>query len=123
MVSIVICRSSATDYPATRQPHVHVSLYWRNCKRSVRNGARRSVAALTVKRDDIARSVDLPRVCIARGVDIVECIVASPIGPGVTTLCYVERSPRKLAFGNGGAQDEWCWEESAFIRVVNFRRD
>lgn len=80
---------------------------------------------MTVKRDDIARSIDLPRVCVARGVDIVECVVASPIGASVTTdsLRNVERSPRELAFGDGGAQDERCWEESAFIRVVNFRRD
>jgi hypothetical protein len=32
---------------------------------------------LTVKRDVIAKSVDLPRVCIARGVDIVESVVAN----------------------------------------------
>ncbi len=65
----------------------------------------------------------MPSVCIARGVDIIECVVASPIGAGVTSRCDVERPPRELAFGNGGAQDERCRAEDAIIRVVNFYRD
>ena len=44
---------------------------------------------MTVKRDDVAESVDLPRVCIARGVNIVERVVASPIKAGVTSRCCV----------------------------------
>ena len=58
---------------------------------------------MTVKRDDITKSVDLPRVYIARGIDIAECVVASSIGAGITSRCDVERPPRELAFGNSGA--------------------
>jgi hypothetical protein len=89
--------------PLLALPPGHVCACWRNCKRSVGNGAWREVTTFTVEGDDIAGSVDLSRVCIARAVDIVEHIGASPIGAGVTGRRYVERPPRKLALVNGSA--------------------
>jgi hypothetical protein len=83
------------------------------CERSVGNGpgaTRREVTTSIVKRDDTAGRVDPPRVFIARGVAVVERVVAIPI------------RVRNLASRNGGAQDKWCREEDAFIRVVNFHR-
>lgn len=95
-----IPRSSTADCPSTQQLYLRSSSAGKTA-RSVRE--RREVATLTVKSDDIAESVDLPRVCIARGVDIIERVVASPIKAGVTGRRCVVRPPCKLAFDNGGA--------------------
>ena len=90
---------------ATASPCLPVLVKLR--KRSVGNG---KVAALIVKRNDIVGRVDSPRVFISCGVAIPERIVAIPIGV------------RKLASGNGGAQDKRRREQDAFIGLVNFHR-
>ncbi len=115
--------SSTTDYSAPWKPHLHVRVCGRSCLlRLAGNGIWRKAATLTVKRNYIAGCVDLPHVCIARGVCVIEGVIAGPIGAGGVGLCDVHRPPRKLAFGDSSAQDERCRAKNAVIRVVKYHR-
>ena len=75
---------------------------------------------MIIERDDFAGCVDLPCICIALSVDIVERVDASPIDAGASSRIEVFQPPRLLVFDNGGAQDERRRAEFAVERLVNF---
>jgi hypothetical protein len=116
---LCICCSITTEYPAAGEARRHGHLCGEYPRGLVWNWARRKVAALIIKRNNIIGCIDLPCVGITCGVIVAEDVVAGPMGADVVG----ERTTRALAFDYGRTWYERNRTEDAVVRMITICRD